>query len=625
MSTGLKKTIDVVIPVHNGEHFIVQAIKSVERQIYRPDKIIIIDDGSTDRTESLIKSHQAIIPIQYIKKVNGGLSSARNEGIKLATSEYIAFLDADDEWYPDKLEKQIDKFKTSSFSNIGVIYCQYNIINEDGVIANKHFILKADPDIRGNIFKKLLLVNMITGSGSGVLIKRKCFESVGLFDENLRACEDWDMWLRIAQKYEFDYVDKVLVKIRRHYSNMQNDNLRMFSNTVLFYKKWMEILPSADIPEGWYKNIVMKSLRRLPETDFMRLLMNLPRNLKKEITSVIRQDKKFIAIQAALTPFYIIKNIFNRLQFGKKNTSGKIRLRASRNSAFIYTEIYGCGKIGKIALESFYMHHPNTQVHIFGTLKDFKWIERRENFIYHDISNETKILNNFNYGHLGTASLWAKIILEREERYIIHFDSDVIFRTPIINELEEKLKSGYDIVGPIRNYQHNPNHRNDVRYLSDVSQTMCFGFNKEMITERNYEIMTKMCQGSYNPFNHPVIDFFDPIMFDILRNGGSIYYLDHNNVGGCDYYGKRTNKHIGENSLIDFGDKLAHFSSVGSGMYYHNHNNEVKKNVPASYVNYALEKYAVFCKIFYNEDIGIEYDKEKYRPLFEVKNWYNGD
>lgn len=323
-----------------------------------------------------------------------------------------------------------------------------------------------------------------------------------------------------------------------------------------------------------------------------------------------------------------MRSLFDRLSYffltlGHKMQSSPPLLTANRaKEPFLFTEIYGCGKIGKIALESAHMHHPNTSINIFGTTDDFIHIKKYPQFIFHDISKEASLLNNFNYGHLGTASLWAKIILERDEKYIIHFDSDVIFRASVFDDLIDKLQSGYSIVGPIRNYQHNPNHCDTVRYLSDVSQTMIFGFDKEKITQRDYTTFTKMCQGIYNPYAYSTIDFFDPVMFDILRNNGTIYYLNNDDFGGHDLYGKRDNKNSAQNKMIDFGEKFVHFASVGSGMYYYLHPDKVGNKVPKSYQDYAKEKYAVFCKIFYNEDINVTYDKEKYRPLFEVKDWY---
>ena len=625
MKPESRKTIDVVIPVYNGEKYIIQAIQSVERQTFKPEKIIIVNDGSTDQTKERIQTYQSYIPIEYVEKSNGGPNSARNTGLKHATAEYVAFLDADDEWEPIKLQEQISIFQKTKFKNLGVVYCKYRVINEYGDII-PHAIVLPDPAMRGNIFKKLLPANLITGSASAVLIRRSLFKKTGSFDENLCVGEDWDMWLRLAKECEFDYVDQDLVKIRRHQTNTQNNSAYAFNHLLHFYNKWIQLLSVDEIPTIWGVFFIGEILTHISKINYFTLFQkNLSPSSKKKVYRLITHKLLLYLISRILfLPIQLIIGVLKKiLKHSPNKFSSKKFLKAEKiGESFIFTEIYGCGKIGKIALESAHFHHPNTPIHIFGTPADFTHIKKYPQFVFHDIGNETKILNNFNYGHLGTASLWAKIIIEREEQYIIHFDSDVIFRAPVFEDIAEKLRSGYSIVGCIRNYQHNPSHIDNVRYLSDVSQTMCFGFNKGKITLQDYEPFTKMCQGTYNPYGHPVIDFFDPVMFDILRNNGTIYYFSQDEFGGCDLYGKRANKYPELNALIDFGDKLAHFSSVGSGMYYYLHPDKVDDKVPRSYRNYAKEKYAVFCKIFYNEDVDIQYDKEKYYPLFEVKDWY---
>ena len=240
---GEHASIDVVIPVYNGERFIIQALTSVASQTCRPNRIIVVDDGSTDNTENLVRCFNSEITIDYIRKHNGGLSSARNAGIAHSCSSYVAFLDADDQWYPDKLQEQLKIFRNSKMNNLGIVYCEYCIIDNNGNFSDDFFVFRSDPSARGNVFDSLLTANKISGSGSGVLVKRECFDRVGFFDEKLAACEDWDMWLRLAEYYDFDFVPKNLVKIRRHQGNLQNNKFKMFVNHLCFYDKWLAILP----------------------------------------------------------------------------------------------------------------------------------------------------------------------------------------------------------------------------------------------------------------------------------------------------------------------------------------------------------------------------------------------
>lgn len=302
-------------------------------------------------------------------------------------------------------------------------------------------------------------------------------------------------------------------------------------------------------------------------------------------------------------------------------------------SYFIWTEVYNCGKIGNIALKYFNKYHPNLKVHVYGTKKDFEDIEKYSNvesIVLEDsfvkdildkvgVPNLTtkRVQNGFKKGHLGTARLWAYLIKTRKEKFMIHFDSDVIFRSNLLDEIIEKTKI-CDIVGPYRLYKNNPNNREDMRKFADVSQTSCFAFNREKISNHFYSLFIKMCQGAYNPLGHPVIDFFDPVMFDILKNGGIICHLDFDDVGAWDKNGSRDNKYKEINNYdtpfkLDFGNKMIHFSAVGSGMNIFNNN---KVNMPESYRQYALDRFALFCKIFYDEDIGI--DLSTYNNLIEA-------
>lgn len=242
MKTDLP-TIDVVIPVYNGEAYVKEALDSVLAQSLQPTKILVIDDGSTDGTRMVVESIAKTSPIVvYIHKSNGGLSSARNAGIKQSKAPYLAFLDADDTWEPTKLERQWEVFRRSTDSLLGVVYCDYFIIDETGKRRNDIPTFPLNRQISGNIFMRLLDGNQVISSGSGVLVKRDCFASAGLFDEALSTNEDWDMWLRIARSFHYDFVPDKLVGIRRHLSNMSRQSTTMQLGTINVLNKWSDIL-----------------------------------------------------------------------------------------------------------------------------------------------------------------------------------------------------------------------------------------------------------------------------------------------------------------------------------------------------------------------------------------------
>ena len=238
--------IDVVIPAFNAEKYIEKTLASVALQDKLVRSVYVVNDGSTDQTahivESFAKSHPNI-DIQLINQENAGLANARNAGIKASLQEskapFIALLDADDVWLSEKLEKQLSLFQASQDPKLGLIYSSYELIDENGnPIPGENLIVK--PSLRGKVYSSLLTGNFISGSGSAVLVKSTVFEVVGLFDEDLKASEDWDMWLRIAREFYFDYVNEPLVQIRVHSTNMQKDFSRMLTSELVMLNKFAQ-------------------------------------------------------------------------------------------------------------------------------------------------------------------------------------------------------------------------------------------------------------------------------------------------------------------------------------------------------------------------------------------------
>ncbi|MCK9364727.1 MAG: glycosyltransferase [Syntrophales bacterium] len=207
-------TVSVIITTYNYGRFIERAIRSVLIQTYQDYEIIVVDDASTDNTEDIVKSI-GDDRIRYIRHIiNKGGNAARNTGVKLATGDYIAFLDSDDEWLPEKIGMQIRMFLDGA-EELGLIYTGMNII--DG--ASQQQIGQVLPKARGHIFNLLLRGNCITGGGSSSMIKKECFRLVGLFDETLPSGQEWEMILRIAKKYTIEYVNKPLINYFVHGAN----------------------------------------------------------------------------------------------------------------------------------------------------------------------------------------------------------------------------------------------------------------------------------------------------------------------------------------------------------------------------------------------------------------------
>ncbi|MCF6309076.1 MAG: glycosyltransferase [Sulfurimonas sp.] len=199
--------ISVVIPTYNRYEVLQRALKSVYSQIYSPKEVIIIDDGSIDETSQIQKlfpqkAFRSSFRVTYYYQENSGVSSARNLGIKKSKCEWIAFLDSDDEWHGDKLKFQVDFHKKSP--DIKMSYTN-EIWIRDG---NEVKLPKKYQKYGGDIFAECLSHCIIAPSAT--LIHKSLLENIGLFDESLEVCEDYDMWLRVALENKIGLIDKKL-------------------------------------------------------------------------------------------------------------------------------------------------------------------------------------------------------------------------------------------------------------------------------------------------------------------------------------------------------------------------------------------------------------------------------
>src|SRR3989344_2882818 len=201
----MKPWVSVVIPTFNDKHYICQAIDSVLAQTYKNIEILVIDDGSSDGTEDMLKKYKN--KIKYIYQENKGLSGARNAGLKMAQGKYISLLDADDIYHKERIKNQI-KF----LENDHDYALSYSDVRHFRDGENKLMRLKYQY-YSGNIFEKLLKKNFI--APSSVLFKKEMINKIGYFDEDLKKSADWDHWLRMANAgYKFKYLSEALTYIR---------------------------------------------------------------------------------------------------------------------------------------------------------------------------------------------------------------------------------------------------------------------------------------------------------------------------------------------------------------------------------------------------------------------------
>lgn len=245
-----KGIVSVIIPTYKRPYNMIErAIKSVLNQTYKDLELIIVDDSPNSFEErKVIESSIKLIGderIRYIKhNKNLGGCAARNTGIKASRGEFIAFLDDDDEWLPKKLEYQLKELHEE---NLDMVYCYWIMCTlKKNKIVERVRQLKEIPN--KTVYESLLYRNYI-GSTSFVLIKKSCIDNVGIFNEKLKSCQDWDMWIRISKKFRVGYVKEPLVKYYIHeLERITTNNKNQIDghlSILSIYKKDLNFYPMA--------------------------------------------------------------------------------------------------------------------------------------------------------------------------------------------------------------------------------------------------------------------------------------------------------------------------------------------------------------------------------------------
>ena len=239
--------ISVIIPTFNSADYIPQALDSVLNQTYRDFEIIVVDDGSTDHTQTVLAPYMP--QIRYIWRENGGPSRARNAGIQAARGRYIAFLDADDLWVPTKLEVQAQVLDTRP--EVGLVFGDTQVFDRERILVDsflrqkrQYSALAASPTVE-QAFLTLIRDNFIPTST--VMVRRQCIATVGMFDESLLSAEDKDLWLRIAMRFGIACIPSVLERKRSHGSNVSGNGDLAVGCEITVMQKIM----SMCAPDSW--------------------------------------------------------------------------------------------------------------------------------------------------------------------------------------------------------------------------------------------------------------------------------------------------------------------------------------------------------------------------------------
>lgn len=240
--------VSVVLPVYNGEPFIASTLESALGQTYRNLEVIVVDDGSRDRTRAIVEARAADDPrIRVISQANRGLAATRNRALEHARGEFVAPLDADDLWDPTKIERQVRRAVLAG-EGTGLVYCWWFWIDAQGGVLDSsprwHF--------EGSAADALLQINFV-GNASVPLFRRRHLEEVGAFDVSIpTGCEDWDVALKVAERSHVAVVPAPLVGYRRHDHNLS-------SRTGVMWRSYVAVLERTEHRRHARRDVLRRS------------------------------------------------------------------------------------------------------------------------------------------------------------------------------------------------------------------------------------------------------------------------------------------------------------------------------------------------------------------------------
>jgi glycosyltransferase involved in cell wall biosynthesis len=240
--------VSVVIATRNYGRYLAGAVRSVLEQSWTDLEVVVIDDGSTDDTPKIVEQFLSDPRVRHCRTDGLGQSRAKNLGIQLSRAPLIAFLDGDDEWLPNKLERQLPLFRDSQ---VGVVYSRRTLMDDSGHdLATPQAAM-----MRGQMYDELLRRNPVCFSA--VVVRRTIFESVGMFDAHLQLAIDYDLWLRVARHFFFDYVDEPLVRYRTGHANLSSRIVERLMTVLAILRRSLvrrrnqEVADPAALAEAW--------------------------------------------------------------------------------------------------------------------------------------------------------------------------------------------------------------------------------------------------------------------------------------------------------------------------------------------------------------------------------------
>jgi glycosyltransferase involved in cell wall biosynthesis len=228
--------VSVVIATYNMGQYLPRAVQSVLRQSYPNIEVLIVDDGSTDDTPAVVRQWDGEPRVRAWRQPNGGQARARNQGVAGSRGQFVAFLDADDEWMPDKLERQMPLF--TGRPGLGVVYSDFERMDADGRPLPKGGPVQM---YRGSVSGPLLIDNFV--SFQTAVVRRECLERHGAFDESVRMGDDYELWLRLSAHCEFDFIAEPTVHYRIWPGQMSTNYRRRYESGIRTMQAFLERNP----------------------------------------------------------------------------------------------------------------------------------------------------------------------------------------------------------------------------------------------------------------------------------------------------------------------------------------------------------------------------------------------
>lgn len=234
--------VSVLIPVFNQERYIAEAVDSVLRQTYSQIELIVVDDGSTDRTPEILEGYGS--RLVSIRQANAGAATALNRGVEAASGELVGWLSSDDVYEASKVERQVELFEAQP--NVSLVYTDFNVIDGAGrVIRTVRSPYYSD---RKEFIRRLILGNFV--NGSSVIARKEALTSTGLFDPEMAYHADANMWLRLLKRHDFGHVPEVLLNYRWHAGNASNNVEAMRRHRYVYFDKIWDTLGPRDVVNG---------------------------------------------------------------------------------------------------------------------------------------------------------------------------------------------------------------------------------------------------------------------------------------------------------------------------------------------------------------------------------------